>query len=99
MIFRVHWLRSVVAAAVAVALVAGPVSAQQPAQQQNNTVAKLKDMEGNVLISQGDAMIAGANDRRLRVGTRVVTTAGAKVTITYDVGCEVRLKENERFTV
>lgn len=44
-------------------------------------------------------MVAGANDRRLAVGTRVVTTTGAKVTINYDVGCDIRLKENERFTV
>ena len=68
--------------------------------QQQDTVAKLADLEGNVLVSQGDAMVAGtANGQRVAVGTRVVTTAGAKVTISYDVGCDVRLKENERFTV
>lgn len=94
MILRQRCVSVVVGAAIAAVLAAGPVSAQQ-----NNTVAKLKDAEGNVLVSSGDAMIAGANDQRLAVGTRVVTTAGAKVTISYDVGCDVRLKENERFTV
>ena len=44
-------------------------------------------------------MTAGADDQRLRVDTRVVTTAGAKVTINYDKGCDVRLEENQRFTV
>ena len=73
----------------------GVVGAQQP----DNNVAKLKDLEGNVLVSQQDAFVAGANDRRLPVGTRVVTMAGAKVTISYDFGCDVRLKENERYTV
>ena len=80
---------------VAAAFAAGPALAQQP----QNTVAKLKDMQGNVLVSQGDAMTAGAHDQRLAVGTRVVTTAGAKVTISYDIGCDITLNANERFTV
>lgn len=101
MILRKRLTASVVTAAFVAVFVAGPVFAQQPQpQNQNqNTVAKLKDIEGNVLVSEGDAMVAGADDRRLRVGTRVVTTAGAKVTINYDVGCDITLKENQRFTV
>jgi len=95
MIFRQRWLVSVIGAASAALFVTGSALAQQ----QGNTVAKLKDAEGNVLVSQGDAMVAGGNDQRLAVGTRVVTTWGAKVTISYDIGCDVRLKENERFTV
>lgn len=82
-------------AIVAASMAAGPAFAQQP----QNTVAKLKDMQGNVLVSQGDAMAAGAPDQRLPIGTRVVTTAGAKVTISYDVGCDITLNPNERFTV
>jgi hypothetical protein len=69
------------------------------AQQQDNTVATLRDADGNILVSQGDAMVAGGNDLRLAVGTRVVTTNKATVTISYDAGCDIRLKENERFTV
>lgn len=84
---------------IGVALAALCIAGSTLAQQQNNTVAKLKDAEGNVLVSQGDAMVAGSNDQRLPVGTRVVTTKGASVTIVYDVGCDIRLKENERFTV
>jgi hypothetical protein len=80
--------------AVAAALGAGSALAQQ-----QDPVAKLADIEGNVLVSQGDAMVAGSNGQRVAVGTRVVSTAGAKVTINYDFGCDVRLKENERFTV
>lgn len=78
----------------AAALVAGSALAQQ-----QGTVARLTGLEGNVLVSQGDAMVAGSNGQRLGVGTRVVTTAGAKVTINYDVGCDVPLKENQRFTL
>jgi hypothetical protein len=96
LILRRYWLTTIVSVLLAALLCAGPALAQQPS---SNTVAKLKDAEGNVLVSQGDAMVAGANDRRLAVGTRVVTTTGAQVTISYDVGCDIRLKENERFTV
>ena len=95
MIFSVRRISTAIAVAAAVVFAAGSALAQQ----QGNTVAKLKDAEGNVLVSQGDAMVAGASDQRLAVGTRVVTTGGAKVTISYDVGCDIRLKENERFTV
>jgi len=84
-----------IAAVLLVAVIAGPALAQQ----QNPTVAKLKDAEGNVLVSRGDALVTASNEQRLAIGTRVVTTAGAKVTVSYDDGCDVRLKENERFTV
>jgi hypothetical protein len=94
MILRVRRPLAVIAVAMA-AFVAGSALAQQP----GNTVAKLKDAEGNVLVSQGDAMVTGANDQRLAPGQRVVTTGGATVTISYDMGCDIRLKENERFTV
>jgi hypothetical protein len=76
---------------------AAPTTA--PPAAEARTVAKLKDLTGTVLVSRGDAMIAGTSEQRLPLGTRVVTTAGATVTIDYDRGCDVRLKENQRFTV
>src|SRR5438067_10888161 len=63
-------------------------AAQRPAD--TRTVARLKDVVGTVLVSQGDAMVAGVRDQRLAVGTRVVTTLGASVLIDYDKGCDVR---------
>jgi hypothetical protein len=75
-------------------LLGGPALAQSA-----SPVAKLADMVGDVLVSRGDAMVAGANGMPLTSGTRVVTTAGAKVTIAFDFGCDVRLNENSRFTV
>ena len=62
-------------------------------------VAKLTKIQGTVLVSQGDAMAAAANDQVLEPGARVVTTAGAKVVVAYDKGCDVTLEENQRFTV
>ena len=83
--------------ALAAMFASATVCAQQAPDQR--TVAKLVDLGGTVLVSQGDAMAAGAADQRLRPDTRVVTTAGSKVTINYDRGCNVRLEENQRFTV
>jgi hypothetical protein len=59
----------------------------------------LKDRVGNVLVSRGDALVSAAKEQRLTVGTRVLTTAQAKVTISYDTGAMSGLNENERFTV
>ena len=92
---QVKMTSRIVAAVLVAQIVAWPAAAQ-PAQ---SGVAALKDMEGTVLVNQGDAMVAATPDQRLPVGARVVTTAGAKVTINYDAGCDVRLNENQRFTV
>jgi len=78
---------------LAAALCAGSAVAQQ------GTVARLTNLEGNVMVSQGDGMAAAVRDQRVAPGTRVVTMAGGKVVVNYDVGCDVSLKENQRFTV
>jgi hypothetical protein len=87
--------------AISIALLVAAVAAAgaAPAQQAARTVAKLTGMQGNVLVSQGDAMAAASNGQVLPVGARVVTTAGAQVVISYDKGCDVKLNENQRFTV
>ena len=74
-----------------VAALAGMAFAQAP--------AGLTNVEGNVLVSQGDAMVAASSGQRVAVGQRIVTTAGARATVRYDSGCEVRLGENQAFTV
>ena len=82
---------SLLGAAAAVA--AGGALAQQ------GTVARLTNLEGSVMVSQGDGMAAAVKDQRVAPGTRVITLAGGKVVVNYDVGCDVSLKENQRFTV
>ena len=90
--------RALVSSVVAGALWSGLALGQQPAPEER-TVARLKAPTGTVLVSQRDAVVAGAKDQRLPVGTRVTTTAGAEVVIAYDNGCDVKLTENQRFTV
>lgn len=96
--------RTLRAALAAVALLAltlpgGDATAQQPAPRQPREVARLKSVSGNVLVSREAGLSAGAQADRLLEGTRVITTANSEAVIEFDDGCEVRLKENERFDV
>jgi hypothetical protein len=78
----------------------GLLAAPQPqAQSRGDGVAQLKDVHGNVLVSRESGLSTGAEALRLGKGTRVITTANAEVVVHYDDGCEVRLKENQRFEV
>jgi hypothetical protein len=70
-----------------------------PAQDQAGGVARLKGLKGNVLLSREAGLVAGGEATRISEHTRVITTAGAEVVVAYDNGCEVRLKENQRFEV
>jgi hypothetical protein len=74
---------------------AGEICAQAPAEG----IARLKDTKGNVLVSRESGLAAGADATRLTEHTRVITTAKSEVTVVYDNGCEVKLKENQRFEV
>jgi hypothetical protein len=69
------------------------------AQAPQKTVARLKQVSGNVLVSKESGLGAGDEALRLGEGTRVITTANSEVTVVYDNGCEVKLKENQRFEV
>ena len=69
------------------------------AQEPSDTIARLKDVHGNVLVSKESGLASGDESLRLAKGTRVITTANSDVIVVYDNGCEVQLKENQRFEV
>ena len=69
------------------------------AQDKRDGIAQLKDVHGNVLVSRQAGLAAGGESSRLLEGSRVITTARSDVIVVYDDGCEVRLKENQRFVV
>lgn len=69
------------------------------AQDKTDGIAQLKDLRGNVLVSRQSGLAAGGERARLDEGSRVITTAKSEVIVVYDDGCEVRLKENQRFKV
>jgi hypothetical protein len=80
----------------AASLAAGTVLAQQSSR---DGIAQLKAVKGNVLLSRDAGLVAGSEAARLTQGTRVITTANSEVVVVFDKGCEVRLKENQRFEV
>ncbi len=82
---------------LAAALAASGALAQQPTSAR--PIARLTGVQGNVLVSQADGMAAAVNEQKLTPGVRVITTAGAKATVSYDRGCLVNLGENRRYIV
>jgi hypothetical protein len=69
------------------------------AQEAPRGVARLKDVHGNVLVSKESGLASGDEALRLARGMRVITTARSDVTVVFDNGCEVKLKENQRLEV
>ena len=94
---RIRGLNGVVAA-FTLAL-AGQAFAQSPAAPRDGSIARLVDLNGNVLVSREAGLASGTESLRLMPGTRVLTTANSGVVVEYDNGCRVTLKENQRFEV
>jgi hypothetical protein len=82
---------------LAAVLAAGVAEAQQPASVRG--IARVTGLQGNVLVSQADGMAAAVDGQQLAPGARLITTAGARITITYERGCLVSMGENQRYTV
>ena len=80
---------------VSTVLAGGSAAAQQPREG----IAQLKGVKGNVLLSRQAGLAAGGESTRITEHTRIITTANSEVIVVYDNGCEVRLKENQRFEV
>ena len=78
-------------------LVALLACADAAAQQQ--TVARLKQVTGNVLVSREAGLATGNEAQALVNGSRIITTANSTAVVVFDNGCEVRLNENERLDI
>jgi hypothetical protein len=68
-------------------------------QRYGNTVARLRQVEGNVLVSQESGLASAEESLRLDDRSRVITTANAKAVVIYDDGCEVALEPNQRLEI
>ena len=94
-----HAIRAAVAASALLAAASGMAQQPQPPKPRDGTIARLTDVNGNVLVSRESGLASGNEALRLMPGTRVITTANSEVVVEYDDGCKVRLKENQRFEV
>ena len=74
------------------------------AQAQQEPVARLVNVRGNVLVSKETGLASGTESTALTRGMRVITTANSQATVEYSRnaypdGCEVTLKPNQRFEI
>lgn len=74
-------------------------TADAPTQRYGGTVARLRQVVGNVLVSQESGLASAEESLRLDDRSRVITTANAKAIVTYDDGCEVTLEPNQRLEI
>ena len=82
-------------AALLALLIAGPAFAHAD----NQTIARLVEMSGSVLVSHAFNMASANEGLRLLPGTSVLTTANSAVIVEYDNGCRVKLERNQRFVL
>lgn len=92
-------MRAIAQATVLALLAVSQPQAQTQPRPNDDTIAQLRNVTGNVLVSNEAGLATGDEALRLVPGTRVITTANSQVVVEYDNGCRVTLKENERFEV
>ncbi|HPH69155.1 MAG TPA: hypothetical protein PLF40_25555 [Kofleriaceae bacterium] len=92
-----------VIAAALLASAAPLANAQQacndPAYAKRETIAQLRDVVGNVLVSDKAGMGSAVDKQRVANNVRITTTSQAGVVVAFDCGCNVPLKANERLDV
>ena len=75
------------------------LACDDPENTKRETIATLAEVQGNVLVSDALGMSSAVDNQRIKNSVRVTTTSRASVLISFDCGCDVRLKENERLDV
>jgi hypothetical protein len=64
-----------------------------------DSIAVLRDLQGNVLVSDKDGVASATAGQRVANKSRVTTTSKASVVVEFDCGCTVQLAENQRIDV
>ena len=95
------WASGLVASMLAAGVMAQAprVACDDPEYMKRDTIATLAEVQGNVLVSDAVGMSSATENQRIKNTVRVTTTSRASVLISFDCGCDVRLKENERLDV
>ena len=95
------WTLGLAAAALATGVMAQAprLACDDPENMKRETIATLAEVQGNVLVSDAVGMSSAIDNQRIKNLVRVTTTSRASVLISFDCGCDVRLKENERLDV
>ncbi len=75
------------------------IACDDPAYQKRDTVAELRELTGNVLVSDAAGVGTAAGGQRIANKARVTTASKAGVVVSFDCGCDVKLAENQRFDI
>lgn len=73
--------------------------AAKSATASGTPVARLRAVEGNVLVSQESGLSSAEESAVLAEGSRVITTAESTAIVVYRDGCEVKLEANQRVEI
>lgn len=65
----------------------------------DGTVARLVQMNGNVLVGRESSLASATEGMRLSLGARVLTTTRSDVVVEYDNGCRIKVEQSQRFQV
>src|SRR5258706_16086206 len=65
----------------------------------DDSVARLTQIDGQVLLNMGSSMASATGPVRLVPGVRVLTTPGSSAEVVFDDGCRVRVGSRERYEV
>ena len=95
------WMLGLAAAALSTGVMAQAprLACDDPENLKRETIASLVEVKGNVLVSDAVGMASAVENQRIKNYVRVTTTSRAGVLVSFDCGCDVRLKENERLDV
>lgn len=66
---------------------------------EGTAVARLRKVEGNVLVSGKSGLSSAEGPVPLQEGARVITTAESSAVVVFNDGCEVTLQANQRLEV
>jgi len=69
------------------------------AQAQQGPIASLAQLEGKVLVNQGEKTVPAQAGMPLHSNDRVLTLDGSTVLVVYEDGCGLPLEENSQLTL
>ena len=75
------------------------VSVGAGAQAQQEPAAALAELQGTVLVNQGEGMVRAQPGMPLGIDDRVLTLNESGVLVVYEDGCTIRLEENSLLTL
>jgi len=75
------------------------VSVGTGAQAQQEPIATLTQLEGKVLVNQGEETVPAQAGMSLRSSDRVLTLDGSTALVVYKDGCGLPLEENSQLTL